>query len=137
MDTKVYINLPVSDLAGSRAFFEALGFAFDDRFCDDSGLGMIISETCFAMLLTHEKFAQFTPKPIADARETSEVLTCLQVESRAEVDRLVDAARAQSAAEVGAPQEHGFLYGRAFQDPDGHIWEVIWMDPDQLPGQGS
>jgi len=137
MDPIVYINLPVADLVRSRAFFEALSFSFNDRFSDSTALGMAISETCFAMLLTHDKFAQFTPKPIADASETSEVLTCLQVDSRAEVDRIVDAALANGGTDVPSGESSSFMYGRAFQDPDGHIWEVIWIDMSALPREGA
>ena len=117
MQTKVFINLPVEDLGRSRAFFERLGFSFDDTFCDDTALAMTISEACFAMLLTREKFATFTPKPIADAHESSEVLNALQLESR---------------AAVREPEDHGFMYGHAFADPDGHIWEPFWMNPDAV-----
>ncbi|MDJ0946161.1 MAG: VOC family protein [Kiloniellales bacterium] len=135
MNPKVYINLPVADLGRSRAFFEALGFGFDDAFGDETALGMTINESCFAMLLTHEKFAQFTPRPIADAGKTTEVLTALQVESRDEVDRLVGIALAEGGSSPRDPQDHGFLYGRALADPDGHIWELFWMDPAQRTGQ--
>ena len=135
MNPKVYINLPVADLDRSRAFFGALGFSFDDRFGDEAALGMTINESCFAMLLTHEKFAQFTPRPIADAGETTEVLTALQVESRDEVDRLLGIALAEGGSSPRDPQDHGFMYGRALADPDGHIWEVFWMDPAQMPAK--
>ena len=130
MQTKVFINLPVEDLGRSRAFFERLGFSFDDTFCDDTALAMTISEACFAMLLTHEKFATFTPKPIADAHESSEVLNALQLESRAAVDRIVATALANGGTAVREPEDHGFMYGHAFADPDGHIWEPFWMNPD-------
>ena len=135
MNPKAYINLPVADLGRSRAFFEALGFAFDDRFSDDTALGMAINESCFAMLLTHEKFAQFKPRPIADAAETTEVLTALQVGSREEVDRLAEIGLAEGGGSPRDPQDHGFMYGRALSDPDGHIWEIFWMDPAQMPGK--
>ena len=133
MTTNTYINLPVADLDRTRRFFSALGFTFDDRFSDETALAMVISESCAAMLLTHDKFRQFTPRPVADARAATEVLTCLQLDSREAVDRMVEAALAEGGADIREPQDHGFMYGRAFQDPDGHIWEVIWMDPAQMP----
>lgn len=132
MRTNVYINLPVGDLDRSRRFFEALGFSFNDAFGDDTALAMTISERCVAMLLTHEKFASFTPRPIADAHASSEVLTALQLDSREDVDRMVATALANGAGAVREPEDHGFMYGHAFADPDGHIWEPFWMDPDAM-----
>ncbi|MCG8693695.1 MAG: VOC family protein [Minwuiales bacterium] len=132
MQTKVFINLPVEDLGRSRAFFERLGFSFDDTFCDDTALAMTISEACFAMLLTREKFATFTPKPVADAHKSSEVLNALQLESRAAVDRIVATALANGGTAVREPEDHGFMYGHAFADPDGHIWEPFWMNPEAM-----
>ena len=130
--TNVYINLPVGDLDRSRRFFEALGFSFNDRFGDDTALAMAISETCFAMLLTREKFASFTPRPVAEAHAATEVLTALQLDSRANVDEMVAKAFANGASAVRKPEDHGFMYGHAFADPDGHIWEPFWMDPDAM-----
>lgn len=124
----VYINLPVADLARTRAFFTGLGFGFDDRFSDDTALAMRIGEGAMAMLLTHTKFAGFTPRRIADAAVTTEVLTAVQLDSRAAVDAMLDRARAHGASEVRDAEDHGFMYGRAFADPDGHIWEPFWMD---------
>ncbi len=130
----VYINLPVADLDRSRRFFGRLGFEFDDQFSDDTGIAMRISDTCTAMLLTHAKFASFTPKRIADASQTTEVLTALQLESREAVDQLTETALASGGEVIGDAQDHGFMYGRAFADPDGHIWEPIWMDPQAVGG---
>lgn len=129
-----YINLPVADLAASRAFFVALGFGFDPRFADDTAIGMRIGETSFAMLLTHEKFAGFTPRAVADARQVSEVLVAVQLESRAAVDAMMAAALAEGGTAVRAPEDHGFMYGRAFADLDGHIWEPFWMNLDAMGG---
>ncbi len=128
MISAAYINLPVADLERSRAFFSELGFTFDDRFSDETALGMKITDNIYSMLLTHAKFDGFTPRNRADARTTSEVLIALQVESRAEVDRLVDAAMAAGASRVRDPQDHGFMVERSFADPDGHIWEIFHMD---------
>lgn len=130
---KIFVNLPVRDLKRSIAFFEALGFTFNAQFTDDTAACMVIGADIHAMLLTHEKFAQFTPKPIADAARTSEVLTALSVDSRAEVDRLVETALSAGGTPVREANDHGFMYDRAFNDPDGHIWEIFWMDPSQVP----
>lgn len=124
----VYINLPVADLARSRAFFAALGFEFDPRFSDGDALAVRLGESGGAMLLTHEKFAAFTPRPIADARAATEVLTALSLDSREAVDGMMAAALANDGAEVRPADDHGFMYGRVFADPDGHIWEPFWMD---------
>ncbi|MEM9684080.1 MAG: VOC family protein [Pseudomonadota bacterium] len=129
-----YINLPVADLDRSRAFFEALGFTFNETFCDDTGIAMIINDACHVMLLTHEKFASFTPKAIADAHKTSETLVAVQLDSRDAVDRMVATALANGGSGVQPSQDHGFLYGHSFADPDGHIWEPIWMNLDAIGG---
>ncbi len=125
----VYINLPVAELARSRAFFETLGFTSNEVFSDDTALGMEIGGTSFAMLLTHEKFARYTTRRIANAFETSEVLIALQLDSRADVDRLVATALASGGSAVREAEDHGFMYAHAFADPDGHIWEPFWMNP--------
>jgi len=97
-------------------------------FTDETAACMVFSDTIHVMLLTHEKFAQFTPKRIADARETSEVLICISAESREAVDSITDKAIAAGGREPREKQDHGFMYGRSFEDPDGHIWEPMWMD---------
>lgn len=124
----IFVNLPVTDLKKSTAFYEALGAVRDPRFCDDTASCMVFSETIYVMLLTHAKYRQFTQKTIADAHATSEVLLCLSAESRAAVDATVNEALATGAREPGPKQDYGFMYGRNFEDPDGHIWEVVWMD---------
>lgn len=130
MPRMVFVNLPVSDLARSTAFYEAVGGEKNPRFSDETATMIVFSETIHAMLLTHDKFRQFTPKRIADARETSEVLVCVSCDSREEVDATVEkAAAAGGRPDPGPRQEYGFMYGRSFEDPDGHIWEVMWMDP--------
>lgn len=130
MPKLIFVNLPVSDLARATAFYEAVGARKDPRFSDGTASCMVFSETVHAMLLTRDKFRQFTPKEIADAKRTSEVLLCLSAESRAEVDAMVaEAAAAGGGADPCPKQDHGgFMYGRSFEDPDGHIWEVMWMD---------
>lgn len=129
MPRLIFVNLPVSDLARATAFYEAIGAVKNERFCDATASCMVFSETIHAMLLTHEKFRQFTPKRIADAKTASEVLICISADSRAAVDELVaKAKRAGGTADPGPKQDFGFMYGRSFEDPDGHIWEVMWMD---------
>ena len=129
MSKLIFVNLPVGDLERATAFYEAVGARKNPQFSDDTASCMVFSETIHTMLLTHDKFRQFTPKRIADARETSEVLICISAESRDEVDDVVTkAAGAGGRADPGFKQDHGFMYGRSFEDPDGHIWEVMWMD---------
>jgi len=129
MSKLIFVNLPVADLARANAFYEAIGAVKNPQFSDHTATCMVISETIHAMLLTHEKFRQFTPKKIANARETTEVLICLSAGSREEVDATVaKAAAAGGRADPGPQQDYGFMYGRSFEDPDGHIWEVMWMD---------
>src|SRR4051812_17472787 len=126
MARKIFVNLPVADLDRSVRFFTALGFRFDPRFTDATATCMIVAEDIFVMLLTREKFAQFTPKPVSDAARGTEVLVCLTCESRAEVDETVRTALAAGGATAMPPQDHGWMYGYGFQDPDGHIWELVW-----------
>ena len=129
MSKLVFINLPVSDLARATAFYEAIGATKNEQFCDGTASCMVFSDTIHAMLLTHEKFRQFTPKTIADARTTSEVLICLSADDKDAVDAMVEkAAAAGGRADPSAKQDYGFMYGRSFEDPDGHIWETMWMD---------
>jgi len=125
----IFVNLPVSNLARATAFYEAIGATKNPQFSDETASGMVISDTIHVMLLTHDKFRQFTPKTIADARTTSEVLICLSADSRDAVDDTVHKAKgAGGTADPGPKQDYGFMYGRSFEDPDGHIWEVMWMD---------
>lgn len=129
MSKLIFVNLPVRDLERATAFYEALGARKDERFCDGTASCIVFSETIHAMLLTHDKFRQFTPKPIADARQTSEVLICISADSRRDVDDMIARAGAAGGKTDPAPQQdYGFMYGRSFEDPDGHIWEVMWMD---------
>ena len=131
MAKMIFVNLPVTDLARSTAFYEAVGGEKNPQFSDDTATCIVFSDTIHTMLLTHEKYRQFTAKPIADAHSTSEVLICVSAGSRDEVDSLVGrAVSAGGRADPGAVQDHGFMYGRSFEDPDGHHWEVMWMDMD-------
>jgi predicted lactoylglutathione lyase len=129
MSKLIFVNLPVADLSRATAFYEAVGARKEERFCDATASCMVFSETIHTMLLTHDKFRQFTPKRIADAKETSEVLICISAESRQGVDEMVESAGAAGGTMDPSPrQDHGFMYGRSFEDPDGHIWEIMWMD---------
>ena len=129
MAKMIFVNLPVTDLPRATAFYEAVGARKDERFCDNTASCMAFSETIHVMLLTHDKFRQFTPKAIADAKRTTGALICVSADSREGVDEMVGkAGAAGGVADPGAKQDYGFMYGRSFEDPDGHIWEVMWMD---------
>ena len=128
MSKLIFLNLPVADLPRSKAFYEAIGATANPTFTDDTAACMVFSDVIHVMLLTHDKFAQFTPKRIADAKETSEVLICISADSREAVDEITDKALAAGGREPREKQDHGFMYGRSFEDLDGHIWEPMWMD---------
>jgi predicted lactoylglutathione lyase len=129
MSTKIFINLPVKDLSRSVAFFTQLGYAFNPQFTDETAACMVISDDIYAMLLTHDKFREFTPNAIVDAKEGTEVLLSLTAESREQVDEVVHGAVAAGGRTYAAPRDYGFMYQHGFQDPDGHIWEVFYMEP--------
>ena len=135
MGRKIFVNLPIKDMQRSRAFFDALGFSFNPQFTNEQGACMVISEDIFAMLLVEPFFQSFTKKPISDAKKSTEVLVCLSCESRAEVDELVRKALAAGGTTPNAAQDHGFMYSHSFEDLDGHVWELAWMDPAAAPPQ--
>jgi predicted lactoylglutathione lyase len=128
----IFINLPVEDLSVSKSFFERLGFEFDPKFTNDSCACLIVSEQAYVMLLDKARFADFTTKPIADPRATTEAILCVSAPSREGVDSLADAALAAGGSGAMEPMDHGFMYGRSFNDPDGHHWEVMWMSPEAV-----
>ena len=129
MAKMIFVNLPVADLARSRAFLEGLGAVNEPKFTDDTAACMQFSDSIFVMILTHEKFSQFTPRPIADAKATSQVLVCLSADSREQVDSFIErGVAAGGTADPSPKQDYGVMYGRSVADPDGHIWEVMWMD---------
>jgi len=130
MSRQVFINLPVADIKKSRSFFAGLGFAFNEQFSDDSSACMIVSETTFVQLLAREKFQTFTPKPVGDAHKSSEVLLCLSCDSREQLEAMVRKAVAVGGSTFKNAQDHGFMVHHAFQDPDGHIWELIHWTGD-------
>ncbi len=128
----IFVNLPVKDLKRSMDFFAKLGFGFNPQFTDETAACMVVSPDIYVMLLTEKKFAAFTPKTIADAKNTSEVLVALSSESRDEVDEMVQKAVAGGGSIYADPKDYGFMYQHGFQDPDGHIWELIYMDPNAV-----
>lgn len=137
MPTKMFVNLPVKDLNRSVEFFKKLGYRFNPEFTDETATCMIVGEDNFVMLLTEPKFKASTPKPIADARKTTEVLVALSADSRKAVDEIVHKAVAAGGRQYKKPEDHGFMYGWGFEDPDGHIWEHFWMDPAGIPSTGG
>ena len=129
MTRMIFVNLPVSDLPRSRRFLEALGAVNEPKFTDETAACMTLSDSIHVMLLTHDKFRQFTPRPIADANAGSQVLLCLSADSRESVDSTLErAVAAGGTADPSPKQDYGVMYGRSVADPDDHIWEIMWMD---------
>ena len=125
----IFISLPITDLAASTAFYEALGFEKNPKFSDDSSACMVWSETIYAMLLTHAKWRTFTDRPLPPAGASS-VMLALSLENREAVDAMNEAAAAHGGkADVNPVQDHGFMYARDLADPDDHLWGALWMDP--------
>ncbi len=124
----IFVNLPVRDLDASRAFFAALGFTFNPQFSNEQGACMVVSDSIFVMLLVEPFFQTFTTTPISDARAQTEVITCLSAGSRQAVDAQVDKAIAAGGSEPMPARDLGFMYQRGFQDLDGHLWEIAWME---------
>ncbi|WP_233833606.1 VOC family protein [Paraburkholderia sp. ZP32-5] len=137
MHKQIYVNLAVDNVERSKAFFTALGFSVEPRFSNDQAVSLILGENIYAMLLVKDMFKGFTPKPLANAKESTEVLVCLSCDSRAEVDALVAKALAAGGSAPRPPQDHGFMYGHAFEDLDGHIWELAYMEPGADPSAQS
>jgi uncharacterized protein len=133
MATKIFVNLPVRNLDKTKEFFSKLGYTFNAQFTDEKAACMVISEDIFAMLLTQPFFKGFiSNKEIADTNKTKEVLVALSAESKQEVDELADNAIAAGGKQFRDPEDHGFMYARSFEDLDGHVWEIIWMDPGHI-----
>ena len=129
MQRMIFVNLPVADLKRSIAFYTAVGATNNPQFSDDTAACMVFSDTIHVMLLTHDKWRQFTQKPIVDARQDAQVMLCLSAVSREEVVAFVDkAVAAGGKGDPSPPDEYSFMYGRSFEDPDGHMWGVNWMD---------
>ena len=130
----IFVNLATNDVDVSKKFFTELGYTINPQFSTDDCACVVISDTIVAMLLSRQRYSDFTKKEIADSARTSEVLLCLSAESREKVDELLDKAIAAGGTATGETQDMGFMYGRAFDDPDGHTWEVMWMDPAAVQG---
>ena len=129
MSRLLFLNLPVADLSASREFFDRLGFEFDERFCDEGAGCMVVSDRAFVMLLERDRFAEFVARPVADAGEETALTVAVSADDRDAVDEFAETALAAGAAPAKDPQDYGFMYGRSFHDLDGHLWEVMWMDP--------
>jgi uncharacterized protein len=135
MSRMIFVNLPVADLQRSVDFWAGLGFTFNPQFTDENATCMVISDDACVMLLTEKFFSTFTTKPVVDAARQTEAILALSAESREEVDRLADQAVLTGGSSANPPQDDGFMYGRSFHDPDGHLWEVLYMDPAALEQQ--
>lgn len=134
MNRMIFVNLPVADVAASTTFYAALGFTQNPQFSDETASCMVLSEAIYVMLLSHDKWRTFTAREIPDATKSAQVLLAISCESRAEVDDWNARAAANGGeADVNPKQDHGFMYGRDFADPDGHIWEPYWMDMAAIP----
>jgi len=132
MATKIFVNLPVKDLNGSVEFLTKLGFKFNPQFTDENATCMIVDEDIFVMLLVEEFFKTFTKKEISDATKSTEVILALTADSREEVDGMINKVIKAGGIEPNEPQDHGWMYGRSFQDVDGHLWEVFYIDPSAV-----
>jgi len=130
MHKQIYVNLAVGNLERSKAFFSTIGFSFEPQFTNDQAACLILGENIYAMLLVKDLFKSFTHKSLCDPKEGTEVLVGLSCESRGEVDALVAKALAAGGTAPRAPQDYGFMYGHGFEDIDGHVWELIYMDPN-------
>lgn len=129
MATQIFVNLPVKDLQRSVSFFSNLGFACDPHYTDENAACLVVGDNIFVMLLVENFFRTFTKKELCDARRQTEVLVCLSCDSRAQVDELVARARDAGGSVPTEPKDYGFMYGHGFDDPDGHIWELVYMEP--------
>jgi len=131
MAKMIFVSLPVSDLERATRFYQAIGAVKNTQFSDETASCMVFSDTIHAMLMTHDKYRHFTSKKIVDARTSSQMLLCISADSRAEVDDIVGNAKAAGGELDPSPvDEYDFMYGRSFEDPDGHMWGVSWMDAE-------
>ena len=129
MSKMIFVNLPVADLETSKAFYEAIGFVNEPKFTDDTAAAMRWSETIVVMILSHPKWKSFTDKDMVDAKKAAQVALCISIDSKDAVDTITETAGANGGkADPNPPQDYGFMYGRSFEDPDGHVWEPMWMD---------
>jgi predicted lactoylglutathione lyase len=130
--TKIFVNLPANDLNKTIEFFTKLGFKFNPQFTDENATCMIVGEDIFVMLLVEKFFKTFTKKEICDTSKNTEVIVALSVEGREKVDQMINKAIEAGGTESREPQDHGWMYGRSFEDINGHIWEIIYMDESAL-----
>ena len=135
MTTQIFVNLPVKDLSRTVEFFKKLGFAFNPQFTDENATCMIINDNIFVMLLVEKFFKTFTKKEICDTTKDTEVIVALSTESREKVDEMMQHVFEAGGKESREPQDHGWMYGRSFQDINGHLWEIIYMDEKALKKQ--
>jgi predicted lactoylglutathione lyase len=133
MATQIYVNLPVKDLKRSVDFFTALGFSFNPDYTDENATCMIINDNAFVMLLVEGFFKTFTSRDVADATSSTEAIMAFSVDSKEDVDATVRKALAAGGTSSQEVQDYGFMYNHSFQDPDGHLWEVLWVDPAGPP----
>lgn len=131
MSTSIFVNLPTKDLNKTKEFWQKLGYSFNTQFTDETAASLVISENIYAMFITHPRFKDFTKKQIADTTSTTEVINALSMDSKEAVDQLLEKVIAAGGKE-GQKQELDFMYSRAFEDLDGHMWEVLWMDPSYV-----
>ena len=134
MPKLIFVNIPVTDIARSRAFYQALGFTINEQFSDPTAACVVVSDTIFFMILNHERFQGFATKPLADPASSTAVLIALSEDSRAGVDAITEAALAAGGTEPKPAQDMGFMYSRTFHDPDGNVFEPMWMDPAAVTG---
>lgn len=137
MAKNIFVNLPVADLQRSIEFFDHLGFAFSDQFTTETTAAMVFSSNIFVILMTHDRFSQFTSRDISDGHTCTEVLVALSADTRKEVDDTVATAISNGAVEARRALDHGWMYGRSFHDLDGHIWETVWMDKEYVSARDS
>jgi predicted lactoylglutathione lyase len=131
METKIFINLPVSDIGRSKDFFKSIGYSFDERFCDKSSACLVISDTIYVMLLTEDKMKEIMPQDVVDSVKSSKAVNSVTVESKEKVNEIAEKAKKAGAPLVRDPEDYGFMFHRSFNDPDGHAWNFIWMDNTQ------
>lgn len=135
MSRMLFVNLPVADVATSRAFFTGLGLSVNEAFSDENTVSLVLNDQCTIMLLNTPRFTDFIVGDICDTSSAHEVLLAISADSRDEVDHLADTALAAGGSAWKDPQDHGFMFGRSFRDIDGHVWEVMWMDPAAISGE--
>ena len=135
MANQIFVNLPVADLDASKAFFEAIGYTINPQFTDENASCVVLSDSIYLMILTHDFYKTFTTKEIADAHTTSEVQNAIGLDSREAVDAILEKALAAGATEPKPAQDYGFMYSRGFEDLDGHHWDYLWMDPANVQPQ--